>query len=108
MEPLSSIMNVPLVPYAEWFARLRSTADFAAGTGDVAALKLLDLFQLALKPAENKESMGLLPRVVSDKGICASKILQNEQLSPVRSADVEKWVQYWRGVGFLPPLAESS
>ncbi|KAF7348023.1 putative polyketide synthase [Mycena sanguinolenta] len=28
IEPLASALNVPLVPYAEWFARLKSTAEF--------------------------------------------------------------------------------
>jgi hypothetical protein len=109
MEPLASLLEVPLVPYAEWFARLKSTAEFAHQEpgvkmegGGATALKLLDYFQFGLKPAPNAESMGLLPRAASQKGFHASKTLMDEGASPIDSTDVEKWVKYWRGVGFLP------
>ncbi|KAJ7661571.1 acyl transferase domain-containing protein [Mycena polygramma] len=105
MQPLASLIGVPLVPYVEWFARLRSTAEFTIpGKAKAAiALRLLDYFQLGLQPtAPNRESMGLLPKVVSDKGVVASDALKDEQLLPLSSTDVEKWVRYWRGVGLLP------
>ncbi|KAJ7157757.1 putative polyketide synthase [Mycena filopes] len=102
MEPFASAMNVPLVPYAEWFARLRGTAEFAAG--NVAALRLVDLFQFGLTPTVNKESMGLLPRVLSDRGTKAAPILLDEKLTPLGPTDVRKWVHYWRAVGFLPSV----
>ncbi|KAF8146659.1 male sterility protein-domain-containing protein [Mycena galopus ATCC 62051] len=99
MEPLASMLNVPLVPYAEWFARLKSTAGFTLhgpemrGTsGSLAALKLLDFFQEARS----------LPRADSHRAIQASKTLRSEHLVPLGSADVEKWVKYWRDVDFLP------
>ncbi|KAF7363153.1 putative polyketide synthase [Mycena venus] len=41
MEPLASMLHVPLVPYVEWFARLKSTAEFS-GVHGTEALKLLD------------------------------------------------------------------
>ncbi|KAJ7174132.1 acyl transferase domain-containing protein [Mycena crocata] len=105
MDPVASMLNVPLVPYAEWFARLKSTADFAHRQGEspgATALKLLDYFQFGLKPALNAESMGLLPTVVSHKGIHASKTLMDDRVLPFDSTDIEKCVRYWRGVGFLP------
>ncbi|KAJ6569386.1 hypothetical protein B0H19DRAFT_939587, partial [Mycena capillaripes] len=103
MEPLASLIGVPLVPYAEWFARLKSTAEFTTRTSKGAsALKLLSYFQLGLKPAPNRESMGLLPKAVSDKGLRASKALMDKELLPLNSTDVEKWVRYWGGVGLLP------
>ncbi|KAJ6466075.1 hypothetical protein C8R47DRAFT_946332, partial [Mycena vitilis] len=66
MAQIASIMNVPLVPYREWLARLKGTAEFASqGT---TALKLLDMFELGLKSTVNRESMGMLPNVMSNKG----------------------------------------
>jgi hypothetical protein len=108
IEPLASNLGVPLVPYAEWFARLKNAAETAPRqhrTQNMAALKLLDFFRLGLKPAANTESMGLLPKVVADKGIHVSETLMREDLSPLGSADVKKWLSYWRGVGFLPQHA---
>ncbi|KAJ7656557.1 hypothetical protein B0H17DRAFT_1265163 [Mycena rosella] len=105
VQPLASILGVPLVPYAEWFARLKSTAQFtsqsARGTRITAALKLLDFYRLGLKPGVNTECMGLLPKVASEKGLRASKTLRS--LSPLIPADTAKWVEYWQRVGFLHP-----
>ncbi|KAJ7347562.1 hypothetical protein DFH08DRAFT_699265, partial [Mycena albidolilacea] len=110
MEPSASMLDIPLVPYVKWFARLKATAEFtprAAGGAGAMALKLIDLFQLGVKPAANRESMGLLPRVASYKGIQASPTLLNEKLPSLDSADVEKWIQYWREDGFLTPAKTS-
>ncbi|KAF8166302.1 acyl transferase domain-containing protein [Mycena galopus ATCC 62051] len=101
MKPLASILDVPLVPYAEWFSRLKSTAEFTT-SGDLAALKLMDFFRMGLKRGANRESMGLLPKVVASKGMHASETLMNEDLALLGRADAENWVRYWREVGFLP------
>ncbi|KAJ6464059.1 hypothetical protein C8R45DRAFT_1175371 [Mycena sanguinolenta] len=105
MEPLASAPDVPLVPYAEWFARLENTADFVpqvpgADAKHPAALKLLDFFQRGLKPQVNWESVGLLPRLALQKGTHASETLRN--VPPLGPGDIESWVRYWRQVGFLP------
>ncbi|KAJ7066919.1 hypothetical protein C8F01DRAFT_1340925 [Mycena amicta] len=87
--PISLALGVPLVPYPEWFARLRATAAFANSP----ALKLLDMFEYGIKPRGNFESMGLLPKVE------ASFILQGAV--PSLEGETDKWVGYWRGIGFL-------
>ncbi|KAJ6464062.1 putative polyketide synthase [Mycena sanguinolenta] len=94
MEPLTSALDVPLVPYAEWFARLKSTADFTpqvpgAEAKSPAALKLLDFFQGGLKPQVNWESVGLLPKLASQKGTHASETLRN--VPPLGPRDIESW-----------------
>ncbi|KAJ7877965.1 acyl transferase domain-containing protein [Mycena olivaceomarginata] len=61
IEPLASNLGVPLVPYAEWFARLKNAAETAPRqhrTQNMAALKLLDFFRLGLKPAANTGKHG--------------------------------------------------
>ncbi|KAJ7278022.1 putative polyketide synthase [Mycena rebaudengoi] len=102
MEPLASALDVPLVPYAEWFARLKSTADFALQVSGVdakspAALKLLDFFQMGLKPRVNWESVGLLPKVASQKGMRASETLRN--VPPLSLEDIESW-NCWNDIHF--------
>ncbi|KAJ7638204.1 putative polyketide synthase [Roridomyces roridus] len=95
MEPMASMLDVPLVPYREWYARLK------AADGDITALRLLDYFHLGLKTHMNRESMGLLPKVVSSKGSRASETLINTTRS-LGADDVRSWVEYWRGIGYLP------
>ncbi|KAJ6602690.1 hypothetical protein DFH09DRAFT_1242906 [Mycena vulgaris] len=103
---LAAMLDVRLVPYPEWFARLKATAEFTSYAGGAyAALKLLDFFQLGLKPATRAgvERMGLLPKVAFLKGIHASRTLMNES-SSLGAADADKWVQRWREFEFIPRM----
>lgn len=111
MKPIASILGVPLVPYAEWFARLQhSGRDINSPValdehphGSISALKLVDFYRLGLKtPSQrpNTESMGLLPKVAFKKGVLASASLRDAHQLGV--GEVEKWIRYWRTIGFLP------
>ncbi|PPQ73012.1 hypothetical protein CVT24_001401 [Panaeolus cyanescens] len=109
MEPLAEIFNVPLVPYLEWFARLESSARQAdsgkssSPSSTRAALKLTHFYRIALGSSpEVTESMGLLPNVSAQKGFSASATLQSDCLMSLGREDVNKWVSYWRSIGFLP------
>ncbi|KDR73164.1 hypothetical protein GALMADRAFT_158296 [Galerina marginata CBS 339.88] len=108
MQVLATTLNVPLVPYVEWIARLESSAHDADETGPGAenrraALKLTHFYRIGLNASShNTESMGLLPKVATDKGVKASPTLQDETVQPLNEHDVEKWVAYWREIGFLP------
>jgi hypothetical protein len=51
----------------------------------------------------NRESMGFLPKVSSEKSVHASKTLLHGECLPLGAPDVEGWVRYWREVGYLPP-----
>jgi thioester reductase-like protein len=101
MDPLAALLGVPLVPYKEWFARLKATAEFASDAPEAipAALKLLDFFQHGLKPVSNRESMGLLPKVVSQKG---ARAWRRPYVQPLGAAEAKLWIRYWHQVGFIP------
>jgi hypothetical protein len=105
MQPLAALLSVPLVPYAEWFARLKVSADIAERS--LEALKLLDFFRQGLKPPPARESMGLFPKVAGSRGMRVSPSLQGENVAPLGALDVAKWVQYWRCVGFLPQMSSA-
>lgn len=106
---LAYFINVPLVPYTEWVAKLQEslTADGSSRQSSMnPALKLMDFFRLGLEVPEvlrpTKECMGLLPKVALDKSRLASKTLSNEAIPQVNDIDVERWVRHWRDIGFLP------
>ncbi len=119
-DPLASLLDVPLVPYAEWFARLEkslndvesqqgSNVSDSSTTIDNPALKLIDFFRASFEVTETteamrlaRESMGLLPKVTLDKSVLASKTLQDENLPQLGREDAEKWVLHWKEIGFLP------
>lgn len=113
MEPLASILNVPLVPYVEWFSRLENIA--ASATTAVHdrqrrnqsrnALKLVEFYRLGMRSPSQRistESMGLLPQVASEKAVRASPSLQDHSVRPLQVEDIHRWVKYWRDVGYLP------
>ena len=77
MEPLAQMLDAPLVPYAEWIARLEIMHSDVSPTSPESitndkmksALKLTDFYRMGLNnsPA-NAESTGLLPKVTADEG----------------------------------------
>ncbi|KAL6304755.1 hypothetical protein BKA93DRAFT_261672 [Sparassis latifolia] len=119
MKPIASVLAVPLVPYREWFARLQSSVlDTASASnnskaGDrvsgstIDALKLMDMYRLGMKNLNphrrtSTESMGLLPKVASQKAFHASATLMDERLCPpLCPGDANKWVHYWQSINFL-------
>ncbi|KZT12695.1 uncharacterized protein LAESUDRAFT_668561 [Laetiporus sulphureus 93-53] len=117
MEHLSTALDVPLVPYEEWFARLESiSADSDSSETDgwggdaKSALRLLDFFRQAIIKASDgdMESMGLLPLVAADKGMRVSPSLMDRSVKQLGYDDVQNWVGYWRRTGFLSPCRQVS
>jgi len=105
MENLASSLRVPLVPYREWLARLEYTAMDEYGGIQPKALRILQLYRRGAKiPEENKsiESMGLLPNVSADKARFLSASLADPSVQPLGEEDVNRWIEYWQSVGFLP------
>ncbi|KAJ3513618.1 hypothetical protein NLJ89_g2846 [Agrocybe chaxingu] len=108
VKPASKVLDVPLVPYLEWFARLEASARDADEHGPAtvnqrAALRLTHFYSIALGVSRfHTESGGLLAKVVSDKGYRASPSLRADTVSRLGEHDVKKWMAYWREIGFLP------
>jgi hypothetical protein len=50
---------------------------------------------------EKTESMGLLPSVDVSRASAQSKTLGDPGLKQLGADDVNKWVMYWKRVGFL-------
>ncbi|OSX62600.1 hypothetical protein POSPLADRAFT_1055973, partial [Postia placenta MAD-698-R-SB12] len=112
MQPLASALSVPLVPYAEWLARLESLAEDQETSAhgkqnERAALRLLYVYRKAhstlATPRRLEESMGLMPRVATNKAPRLSSALADQAVRQLGTGDVERWLSYWRSVGFIPP-----
>jgi hypothetical protein len=101
MEPLANSLTVPLVPYTEWLGRLEFTASEGYKGPRPAAMRILQLYRRGGKFGSDSESLGLLPRVDSAKGIASSTTLSNPALPSLSAQDVEKWVAYWRSINFI-------
>ncbi|KAK7041958.1 hypothetical protein VNI00_008940 [Paramarasmius palmivorus] len=100
---IAKSMNIPVVPLDEWLARVEhlSRMESSSSTREyekMAALPLLDYYREGPKYVsryEQPESLGLLPVVACGK----MQILSSDCRSIEK--DVDSWIRYWKGSGFL-------
>ena len=89
-------LGVPIVPYSEWAAKLREAARTSAADRNATkknpALALLDVF---VKDLGEDGTVALK----TDRAVGLSPTLRSAER--LGSADVEKWIGYWRKIGFL-------
>ena len=111
---LSEDLSVPLVPYADWLAKLEARAGAHAGqskAGDahlrvedlkeIPALRLLSFYQ-ALKLGNDEEGNALdFPRLDTSCAVAASPTLADPQVHQVTSEIVKEWLKSWRAGGDL-------
>ncbi|KAG1766333.1 hypothetical protein EV702DRAFT_1150480 [Suillus placidus] len=106
MQEAARIMNVPLVPYTQWFASLEKQASSQTPKSlqNNPALRLLDFFRYTTNrrnPTTNTENF-LEPELSCAKALQESSTLRSMISSPLGARDVAKWMGYWRSVGFIP------
>ncbi|KAF4609928.1 hypothetical protein D9613_010391 [Agrocybe pediades] len=107
MKSLCETLNVPLVPYMEWFARLESSANdedesAAASENSRAALRMAHFYRIGLTPARARRVWVSLAKVRSEKGLRASPSLRSNSVLPLSAQDVNDWAANWKKIGFLP------
>lgn len=107
----ASSLNVPLVPYTEWFSKLSeehksqsySDANLEKAQSTNPALRLFGFFQSArLGPEWEPLSVA---RLDTTRAVRVSSVLA-EGAKPLDEENVRKWLGAWRASGFLPPAPE--
>jgi hypothetical protein len=95
----STILNVPIVEYEEWLAKLEEAANDERAFANNPAVHLLHFFQSVNKPiaSDGSESLGF-PMVETSSAVQVAPSMRCPSLG---KDDVEMWVAYWRNVGFL-------
>jgi hypothetical protein len=95
----SALLNVPMVEYDEWLAKLEEMANDRQAFTNNPALHLLHFFQSVNKPvaSDDSESLGF-PRMETSAAVQVAPSMRYRSLG---KDDVEMWVAYWRNVGFL-------
>lgn len=98
----SELLKVPIVPFSEWMSMFRdaATQDQSPTGGESQAqklvenpaLKIFDFFEKGM--AEISELA-----IATDKAVEASRSLKEARV--LGREDVERWVGYWRKIGFL-------
>lgn len=106
----ADILQLPLVPYPEWFTRLADSlapdANSKLQAGQEHGLRLIDIFRLAFDLNEARpDVMGkLVPRLDMTHALRESATLREGRIDEIRPEDVYNWVNYWRRTSFIPSL----
>ena len=87
VRPIAARLGLRLVPYAEWLTRVEESA--ANAHEHDAAHNLLAFFR----------DEGMRLAVSTEKAVRCSTALAS--MRPLRAEDGEKWVEFWRSIGFL-------
>jgi hypothetical protein len=101
---ISSALDVSLVPYHEWLARLEANAfenqeDEMSVRDRLPALKLLPFFR-SVKWSQGMEAMGL-PQIDMARALEASDVLDAKCLAQISQEHVRGWLDGWKQRGFL-------
>ncbi|KAJ6458386.1 hypothetical protein C8R47DRAFT_1203181 [Mycena vitilis] len=91
--------GVPVVPYAEWLAKLESASQIPETPKSFRAPRLMPFFRAQNGRTAAAEAFGF-PKMVSTNAVTASQSLRftNCQLG---EKDVKEWLRYWRSVGLF-------
>ncbi|KAI0272871.1 acetyl-CoA synthetase-like protein [Russula aff. rugulosa BPL654] len=109
----ASSLNVPLVPYSEWFSKLSeehktqsySETNLEKAQATNPALRLFGFFQSArIGPEWEPLSVA---RLETKRAVRVSNVLA-ERVKPLDEENVRKWLSSWRASGFLPSEREES
>lgn len=104
----ASLLNVPLVSYAEWLSKLSSeahksqslsAAELEKAQAANPALRLFSFFQSArIGPEWEPLSVA---RLDTARAVRVSRMLA-KNARPLGEDNVRKWISEWRAAGFLP------
>ena len=92
-------LDVPLIPYPEWFSKLREASTTVQNTQAHPALRLLEFYR-SLNQASGPEVGGLPPcNAEVARAICP--VLNEERLKDVKAEEIQRWLDYWESLGLL-------
>ena len=92
--PMARRLGVPLVPAADWAVKVRVAAEDAARKGEFdSAFQLVDFFEATMREDSKEVLFG------TERAVGASKSLR--EMQPLGKDDVGRWLEFWKGVGFL-------
>lgn len=106
--PIAAALRVPLIPYADWLARLEADlADKSRTEAEAAmnnpALHLISMFRPFRDggvKTEAREAMGV-PLLQTTEAVKASPALRRQNLAPLNAKDALAWVKFWKSAGLL-------
>jgi hypothetical protein len=107
---IASILNVDLVPYSDWVARLESNrlefeeeAAANRGSGGSAkrpnAFNLLDIFYAPAVLHSNPETEAFLPKISTE---VAQRVVPSfGSIRQLGDDDIDRWLTYWKSIRLI-------
>ncbi|TFK33802.1 acetyl-CoA synthetase-like protein [Crucibulum laeve] len=99
---------IPFIPFREWFANLENHARNASQEDlkHIPAIKLLDFFRNMAKAEDDILKEGRIDSESGGLAILRTNKMQSisstlEELLPICAEDAQRWVAYWKSVGFF-------
>ena len=92
-------LDVPLVPYHEWFTKLKEVPATTKDAQEYSALRLLDFFG-SLAQGSGLEA-GVLPLYNTEVTRSVCPVLNEEGLRHLRTEEIQGWLDYWNSIGHL-------
>ncbi|KZT66074.1 hypothetical protein DAEQUDRAFT_752280 [Daedalea quercina L-15889] len=110
MQHFSAALNLPVAPYTEWYSRLESGLTFTSDPSSTQylerGLRLLEFFRLPLLAEPGNPRPDVMNTLVHGMNLTnaldASATLQDPALPGIVREDVDRWIGYWRSIGYLP------
>jgi hypothetical protein len=104
---IASTLNVDLVPYSDWLARLESKRlEFDGETtasGEKAkrpnAFNLLDIFYRPALIHSDPETEAFLPKISTE--VARRVVPSFDSMRRLNDDDVDKWLTYWKSIGLI-------
>jgi len=92
-------LNVPLVPYPEWFSKLKEASTAVKSAQEHSALRLLEFYGTLTQGSGSE--VGGMPSCNTEvtRGIC--QVLNEEGLRDVKAEEIQGWLDYWKSLGLL-------
>ena len=92
-------LDVPLVTYSEWLAKLKEACTVVKNIQKHSVLRLLEFYE-AIDQGSGSE-VGGMPSCNMEvtRSVCA--VLNGESLREVKAEEIQRWLEYWESVGLL-------
>jgi hypothetical protein len=105
IQHISDALNVPVVPYNEWLARLEASPATDEALHRNPALHLVGFYRVSAPPSDEKgiqdrEAMGMA-MYETKKTVSDAPSLRPQTLPQLGKYDVNLWIGYWRSKGVL-------
>ena len=92
-------LDVSLVPYHEWFSKLKEASTTVKNAQEHSALRLLEFYGSIDQGSGS--GAGGLPSHSTEVASAVCPVLNQEGLRDITAEEIQRWLDYWKSLGLL-------